>query len=149
MFLRPLTYILPLFLYGCSSDYPVNYDSTPQSAYVVCNGETKGFTPLTLYYKKSVITENGILHTVPCQAIWASGLSTPFNNYIDINQYPNGVKITVQRPDGDGYSIDSNADYQKKANDALNKRSSNYQSGYMPTTTYCNTIGTQVFCNSF
>jgi len=137
------------FLTACSNQYSVNYDSTPQSASVVCNGETKGFTPLTLYYEKSGIAETGILHTIPCKAVWASGVSANFDSYFNTNTYPDGVKNTVQRPNVDGYSIDSNADYQKKASDKASKPSVNYQPIHTPTTTYCNKIGTQVFCNSY
>ncbi|MEM8063657.1 hypothetical protein Q4R11_14750 [Morganella morganii] len=145
-----ITSVSMIFLLtACSNQYPVTYDSTPQSASVVCNGETKGFTPLTLYYEKSDIPETGILKTIPCKAIWASGISTDFDNYFNTDTFPNGVKNTVQRPNGDGYSIDSNADYQKKASDKASKPSVNYQPIYAPKTTYCNKIGTQVFCNSY
>lgn len=144
-------------LSGCASNYGVTYNSTPQSAMVVCNGMTKGYTPVTLYYPKKAISPYGNLYTEPCQAVWTSGASASFDRNFDTTKFPDGVMNTVQRPNVDGYSTDASMDYQKKANDAalreqqiqnFNQSMQNIQNS-RPKTTYCNQYGTQTICNSY
>lgn len=154
-----LTYVSTVaLLAGCaSSDYLVQYDSTPQSAMVVCNGTQRGYTPLNLYYPKSAIDGIGYLHTQECKAVWSSGAIATFDHDISTTSYPDGIKITAQRPSTDGYSIDASADYQKKMNDEQLRQTQqqNLQNlnqtlqSMRPKQTYCNQIGTQVFCNSY
>ncbi len=145
-------------LAGCaSSDYVVQYDSTPQSAMVVCNGNQMGYTPLNLYYPKNRIYENGYLTTAPCKAVWASGASEDYRQNLPTSSFPDGIKLTVQRPNTDGYSADATADYQKKMNDEQIRqaRQQNLQNlnqtlqSMRPKQTFCNQIGTQVICNSY
>jgi len=124
---------------------------------LVCNGNTKGYTPMTLYYPKEAISNYGNLTTEPCKAVWTSGAEAYFDQNYDTTRYPDGVTNTVQRPNVDGYSTDASMDYQKKANDAMQKqrsydnfnRSMQQMRDSMPKSTYCNQIGTQVFCNSY
>lgn len=143
-----------MMMTGCSSGYLVQYDSTPQSAMVVCNGSQKGFTPLNLYYPKSAIDGIGYLHTEECKAVWASGASAAFARHIPTTSYPDGIKYTVERPGTNGYSIDASADYQKKMNDQqrLDQNLKNFDESMKSMRqkqTYCNQIGTQVICNSY
>ncbi len=143
-------------LSGCASNqYAVMYDSTPQSAMVVCNGQSMGYTPLTLYYPKTAIDAYGNLQTTQCKSVWSSGATAYYTTTINTAAFPDGVRYTNQRPsDVDGYSTDSQMDYQKKMNDAA-QRQRNYESfnqsmQQMRTKqTYCNQIGTQVFCNTY
>jgi len=144
-----------MLITGCaSSGYLVQYDSTPQSAMVICNGTQKGYTPLNLYYPKTSIDGRGGLFTEACQAVWASGVSESYSQHIDTASFPDGIKITAQRPNTEGYTTDASADYQKKMNDEQ-IRQQNLQSfnqsmrAMQPKQTYCNQIGTQVFCNTY
>lgn len=151
-----LTCIVSVMLVtGCaSSNYLVQYDSTPQSAMVICNGTQVGYTPLNLYYPKANIDGNGDLYTTACQAVWTSGTSESYSQHINTTSFPDGIKITAQRPNSDGYATDASADYQKKMNDEQ-RRQQNLQSfnqsmqAMQPKHTYCNQIGTQVLCNTY
>ncbi|MBM3074234.1 hypothetical protein GF617_24130 [Lelliottia sp. RWM.1] len=151
-----LSYVMfVVLLTGCaSSGYLVQYDSTPQSAMVVCNGVQKGYTPLDLYYPKSAIYGNGYLSTEPCKAVWTSGTTAAYRQQITTSDYPDGIKLTVERPSTDGYSADASADYQMKMNNQQ-RRQQNLQSfdesmkAMRPKQTFCNQIGTQVICNSY
>ncbi|MDY6490463.1 hypothetical protein [Acinetobacter faecalis] len=139
------------FLYGCQSGYRVQYDSAPQSAMVVCGYEQKGYTPINLYYPKEAI-QNGILKTIPCEAIWSSGYRTYFNNMIDTKQFPNGVRNSVQNPYMNNQDIQF--DYQKKQADAkaTSEAVKNFNEAMQnigPKTTYCNQIGFQTVCNTY
>ncbi|WP_318387698.1 hypothetical protein [Enterobacter sp.] len=144
-----------ILITGCaSSGYLVQYDSTPQSAMVICNGTQKGYTPLDLYYPKTIIDGSGDLYTQACQAVWTSGATENYRQHIDTTSFPNGIKLTLERPNTDGYATDASADYQKKMNDEQ-IRQQNLQSfnqsmrAMQPKQTYCNQIGTQVFCNTY
>lgn len=144
-----------MLITGCaSSGYLVQYDSTPQSAMVICNGTQQGYTPLNLYYPRTSINGSGELYTQACQAVWASGASENYSQHIDTTKFPDGIKITAQRPKTEGFSTDATADYQKKMNDEQirqrNQQSFNESMRAMqPKHTYCNQIGTQIFCNTY
>lgn len=146
-------------LSGCSSwsSYPVTYNSTPQSAMLVCNGQQKGYTPVTLNYQRSGIDSSGDLFTEQCKAVWSSGAEQYYPLHYDTNQYPDGVMSTIPRPNVDGYSADASMDYQKKVNDqnaqyqqqqSLNNSIQQMQNS-MPKHTYCNQIGWQTVCNTY
>lgn len=95
-------------LTGCSSKYPITYNSNPTGAAVVCQGINKGYTPTTLYYEpSSEQKEYGTMRTVPCTAQWISGVSKDYSSEWDLKQFPNGVMQTLQRPSGDGYEKDA------------------------------------------
>jgi hypothetical protein len=97
-----------LILTGCSSKYPITYNSTPQGASVVCNGINQGYTPTTLYYEPSENQkELGSMKTVPCTAYWMSGAKKDFGNTWDLNKFPDGVMQTLQRPNVEGYEKDA------------------------------------------
>lgn len=140
-----------LFLYGCSSGYPVTYDSFPQSAVVVCNNQQKGYTPVTLYYPEES-AKTGRLITQPCYAYWASGHQAIFNDQFDTNQFPDGVRTYVKTPSPDNRDI--LFDNQRKQIQYQNLQMYNLQNTpaivpYQPHTTYCNKIGFQTMCNTY
>lgn len=94
---------------GCASNqYSVTYDSNPKGAEVFCNGQSYGYTPVTLYYTLDEQTKkDGVLRTSPCGVKWASGASGASNTVFDLKQFPNGVITTTPRPNVDGYSQDA------------------------------------------
>jgi hypothetical protein len=106
-----------LILSGCSSKYPVTFDSNPQGASLVCNGKNWGYTPKTLYYNESVKKLNS-LNISSCSANWISGFKKSYG-VVPVTQYPNGVRQILQRPNGEGYATD--------AQFALQVQNSNYQ----------------------
>jgi hypothetical protein len=112
-------FILLVILSGCSSKYPVTFDSTPQGASIICNGTNWGYTPKTLYYTPS--KNSGNLNISQCSANWVSGVSRNYSTSFSMTQFPNGVRQTLQRPRGDGYATDAqfalqvqNSNYQKR-----------------------------------
>jgi len=94
-----------LILSGCSTKYPVTFDSNPKGAVVVCSGKNWGYTPKTLYYNERVKQLNS-LDISSCSANWVSGYSKNYGT-IPLHQFPNGVKQTLDRPFGDGYEKDA------------------------------------------
>lgn len=90
---------------GCASKYPVTFDSYPQGATLVCNGTNWGYTPVTLYYEEEVKKEH-YLSLQSCSANWASG-AKEFYGQVPIQQFPNGVQQTLQRPDTPGFQQDA------------------------------------------
>jgi hypothetical protein len=89
---------------GCSNLYSVKYDSTPRGATLICGGQNKGYTPQTLRYNPP---ENGVLLTEPCSANWVSGVNNNYQRNIDLKPFPNGLVITLPRPDVEGYEKDA------------------------------------------
>jgi hypothetical protein len=99
--------LLIFFLSGCSG-YRITYNTQPMGAAVICNGINEGYSPV----RKNVhltdeIKQRGFVFTVPCRAIWSSGVTKDFGNTWDLNEFPNGVMQTLQRPSGEGYSQDA------------------------------------------
>lgn len=90
---------------GCASNYPVTFDSNPQGASLVCNGRNWGYTPTTLYYDKEVKKER-YLSLQSCSANWSSGARKSYGQ-VQIQQFPDGVQQTLQRPDGPGFQQDA------------------------------------------
>lgn len=90
---------------ACSSKYAVTFDSNPQGAQLVCNGKNWGYTPQTLYYDKEV-KERTTLSLGACSANWISGAHKSYGT-VPLAQYPDGVRQTLQRPSGTGYSQDA------------------------------------------
>ena len=101
-----LGFIAWLFTACGSSTYAVTYATSPLGANVVCNGVGKGFSPLTLYYEKAGIKDDGFLYTQPCKAVFISGYVDYFNNKWDTKKFPKGVQQTLTRPQGEGYAQD-------------------------------------------
>lgn len=90
--------ILPFFISGCfSSSYGITYNTNPTGANLVCGGQSKGYTPVTLYYT----FKDGYYSTVECEAIWISGARATFPNWWGdaVEEYPSGVQLTLQGPE--------------------------------------------------
>lgn len=114
-----------LFATGCASKYAVTFDSYPQGATLICDGTNWGYTPRTLYYDKSVKKQK-TLNLGSCSANWVSGARKSYGT-VSVQQYPNGVKQTQQRPNVPGYSQDAEfalkveqMKIQKEQSDAAN-----------------------------
>lgn len=83
---------------GCaSSQYSVEFDSNPQSAALTCSGRNWGHTPMTLYYPKEKLNAQSSLDLSDCTATWASGATARYGT-ISLDEFPNGVRTTAQRP---------------------------------------------------
>ena len=97
----------PIFLAGCGS-YGINYNTVPQGASLICEGQHKGYTPTTLKYDvDSDSKKQGYFSTRPCYAKWASGVQKDYGNMWDLEEFPDGVMQTLKRPDGGDYSQDA------------------------------------------
>lgn len=143
--------IMMLLISGCQSGYLIQYDSAPQSAMVMCGYEQKGYTPLNLYYPKES-TKKGYINTVPCKAVWVSGVEAQYQTIVDTVQFPKGIRLFVKNQNVSGEDI--RFDYQLKQSKAaasqeafenLNNTIQNNRS----KTTYCNQIGFQTICNTY
>lgn len=91
---------------GCGGSYGITYDTKPSCASLVCDGEFRGYTPVTLHYNKDNIDDNDILYTQQCKVVFKSGYEKTFDNRIDTDKYPDGLHRTITRPQGIGYSQD-------------------------------------------
>lgn len=90
---------------GCGG-YSITYDTTPSCARLICGGQFEGYTPITLYYDKDNIDDNGILYTQQCKVVFKSGYEETFDNRFDTDKYPDGLRRTITRPQGVGYLQD-------------------------------------------
>lgn len=119
-------------LSGCSSKYPVTFDSIPQGASLVCDGRNWGYTPITLYLDREKLKG---MNSIPvnCSANWISGATSNYPASIPLDRFPNGVRATAQRPNVPGYEKDAqfalqvqNMRYQRRqaaaAEEANNQR---------------------------
>ncbi len=105
---RLLGLLLISFLSGCASGYGITYNTEPIGASIICGGTNEGYSPVELNYSPDENDkENGVFRTVPCSAIWSSGVSKSFGNTWDLKKFPNGVIQTLQRPRGEGYAQDA------------------------------------------
>lgn len=147
-----VVFIAATSLTGCASNqYQVTYDTNPRAASIICGGQPQGYSPITLYYPKDAAL-NGVINTSPCSAKWTSGAEATFQTRIDMTTFPSGVIYTAPRPDIPGYDIDARVAFEadqnrRQINSQSQPQNNTYQ--YTPTNTYCNKIGTQVFCNSY
>lgn len=117
---------------ACSSTYAVTYNTSPSGANVICNGIGKGLTPLTLYYdlkvgeKEGWLDNNGILSTQPCKAVFISGYVDYFSNKWNTKKFPDGVLLTLTRPQGEGYAQDMafamEYEHNKKVSEAMQEQ---------------------------
>jgi len=121
--------IIILGLGGCSSKYAVTFDSNPQGASLICNGKNWGYTPMTLYYDKSV-KQSPSLNLGSCSANWVSGARQNYG-VVPVAQYPDGVRQTLPRPNIEGYPLDAefalkvqNMKYQKRQAEAAENAAS-------------------------
>lgn len=90
---------------GCSSKYGVTFDSNPQGASLKCGNENFGYTPGTIYLSEEKYKEIPS-HMNACSANWASGAMKNYG-WFSSTEFPNGVKQTVERPRGEGYTQDA------------------------------------------
>lgn len=116
--MRLLILALSLFaISGCTSyDYTnpytnlhlITYDSSPQGASLICNGEVKGYTPTSLYYEISMKdTDDASISPKSCTAKWASGTSASYDVSPYIRNQPANKRYIAQRPDVEGYLVDA------------------------------------------
>lgn len=97
--------------------YTVTYQSFPESATVVCNGVTKGMTPVVVYYPyDKENAKNGDSLTIDnCKAVWMSGAEKNYVNNIRIDTKLRHTTIGIERPKNiAGLQKDMAFDQQKK-----------------------------------
>ena len=103
-----------IFINGCvSSKYVATFDSTPQSATLICDGKNLGYTPKTLYLDKEV-KQLYLLDLSGCSANWVSGARLNYESVI-LNEFPNGFDQVLSRPRGDGYAQDAEFEVRVKS----------------------------------
>lgn len=103
-----ISILLVIVLSGCASGYSITYNTDPTGASVICNGTNHGYSPVTLNYAPDENNKRtGTMRTVSCTAIWSSGVRKHFSNTWNLNEFPNGVMQTLQRPTGEGYAQDA------------------------------------------
>lgn len=101
---NPILILSLIMLAGCSNQYRVTFDSYPQGATVICSGESRGYTPIKLYYDESVRLKPHI-NVSGCSANWISGAKETYPTQLKV--FPDGATIiTLERPKGLGYSQD-------------------------------------------
>ena len=103
-----LAIIVCVFM-GCGNNqYAIQYNTNPIGASIVCNGVSKGLSPLTLYYEldPEKLDKKGFVSVAPCKAVFVSGYEDYFQSRFDINRFPDGVQTTLTRPKGKGYKQD-------------------------------------------
>lgn len=97
-----------MLLTGCANTYKVQYNTEPMGASIICGGSNEGYSPVTLEYSLNEENkEKGFFKTVPCTAVWSSGVKKNFGNTWDIVKFPGGVMSTLTRPNSPGYSQDA------------------------------------------
>jgi hypothetical protein len=102
---RLLGLLLISFLSGCASGYGITYNTEPIGATIICDGNNKGYSPVTLNYSPDENDmKRGFFTTAPCGAIWSSGVRKSFNPTWDLKKFPDGGIETLQRPSGEGYA---------------------------------------------
>ena len=106
LFLIVFTFILT----GCGGGYAITYNTYPTGADIVCNGISKGYSPVTLYYD---FTDNNY-RTQPCKAVWISGAQNFYQNEWseEVIRFPQGVMSTLQRPEYPGLEKDMQFAFQ-------------------------------------
>ena len=147
---------------GCGNQYAITYNTSPIGANIVCGGVGQGLSPLTLYYDRSGINDDGFLYTTPCKAVFSSGYVDYYGNKWNTNKFRNGVQQTLTRPQGKGYkqdmtfgmehqrtlSMQQQAEAAQRAAKAAEEAAKNAASPpeqHKPT--ICNTFGNITMCN--
>jgi len=114
-----LVVIASVGMAGCgASIYPFAFDSNPQGATVICDGQNLGYTPTTVYYDRGKMKNPNLPLNYPpfdtrrCSANWASGAKASYTSYVTSREkfmaaFPNGVSATVQRPKVPGLAQDN------------------------------------------
>ena len=104
--------------YAEGTRYPVTYQSFPESATVSCNGVTKGYTPVTVFYDfdPTLMNAGDSLALTDCKAVWMSGVSVAYPRQVNISMNPKGSTLGAERPKGTaGLQKDMAFDYERKA----------------------------------
>lgn len=143
-------YVCIIALTGCQSRYPVLLDSFPQSAMVICDREEMGYTPVTMYYQKEDIEGNHLKDR--CKAIWVSGDEKKYKININADGHKKGTKFLVERAkNANNLSMDILFDYQRKKDIEAEKRRSTIDliKSFQNKSTYCNKIGSQLYCSTY
>lgn len=102
---------LGVFLTGCATtkQYELIFDSQPQGAALICNGQSRGYTPQVFYYDDVEYSSEGpniLSISNRCQGVWSSGANALYPIQFPI--YPSGgTTYTLQRPNILGYSQDA------------------------------------------
>lgn len=124
-----ITLIAVAIVSGCASNqYSVTYASEPSGAQVYCNGVSKGYTPITLYYTLDEETKKrGVLNTVPCGVKWVSGATARANHQFSLSQFPKGVITTSPRPNEPNAHVDHSFALQLEQNRQMNQVIQNTQ----------------------
>ena len=74
--------IFLLVIVGCASPYQIKFDSVPQSADVICNGQNMGKTPIVLVVPSiDIKKDSGKTFATGCHARWPSGDTQPYGDY--------------------------------------------------------------------
>lgn len=141
-----------LWLSACSSGLTVAYDSSPQSARLICGGQFKGYTPYTLHYNISEQNiRQGVVQTVPCQAVWMSGATEQYRNQFPVNSDSHLYTVTAMSRNVTAADVQFDASrnaayqaYRQQQNQSLDSLMPPH-----PVQTQCHKIGTQVLCNSY
>ena len=150
---------------GYATTYAITYNTSPIGANIVCGGVGQGLSPLTLYYDRSGINDDGFLYTTPCKAVFSSGYVDYYGNKWNTNKFRNGAQQTLTRPQGKGYkqdmtfgmehqrtlSMQQQAEAAQRAAKAAEKAAKNAaspQQQYLQNKpTICNTFGNITMCN--
>jgi len=86
---------------------------------LICNGQHKGTTPITLYYHLNKQNKEYYqVNTVPCKAQWMSGSTKNYSTSWDLNRFPNGVQQTLR---SDNYSQDLQYELQLRRTQAAER----------------------------
>lgn len=110
-----------IFMIGCSSKYAVTFDSDPEGATLICNGQNWGLTPRTLYYDESVKKQQSI-NIGNCSANWVSGARERYPSRLHVYS-SGGSSIKVQRARGEGYAQDASYALQLRQTRAAERTS--------------------------
>ena len=99
-----------------SAGYAVTYQSFPESATVVCNGISKGQTPVTVrYHAPQNLMEDQMLTIDRCKAVWMSGAEQYYPETIPVDFSLKGSTIGVERPKNvPGLQQDMAFDHQQR-----------------------------------
>ncbi len=145
-----LALLISSILVGCgSSRYAIKYDSQPQGATVVCNGQNLGYTPQVRYYDKKKVMSQTKIDMSECYAKWSSGAMAKYGAFSP-SQYPDGVTNTLPRPNVPGYQQD--AEFELKVKQMQNQNNQSQQNNQNSNKIRCRrTIGGEVteFTGSF
>lgn len=122
---------VPVVLSGClatksanfpmaraTSGYIVTYQSFPESATVVCDGITKGQTPVSVIYRydSAEMDGNDQLSLDRCKAVWMSGAEQNYPDHVKMDLLMRMSTIGASRPQNvAGLQQDMAFDQQRKS----------------------------------